>query len=163
MCENFNDFRTHLLQIDTKALQHAGGNALTGRAISWTSSDTTVAQVTATGVVTGVRIGTATVTATSEGKSASAAVRVTTGPVDHIVITPGAVTGLRAGHSAQLSASAVDANGDVISGSTFTWHSNSTYVATVSSTGLVVGVHSGSTTITATYSGKTGSAAVSVR
>ena len=147
----------------TPTLKDAGGNALTGRAISWTSSDTTVAQVTATGVVTGVRIGTATVTATSEGKSASAAVRVTTGPVDHIVITPGAVTGLRAGHSAQLSASAVDANGDVISGSTFTWHSNSTYVATVSSTGLVVGVHSGSTTITATYSGKTGSAAVSVR
>lgn len=147
----------------TPTLKDAGGNILTGRAVSWTSSDTTVARVTPTGVVTGVAIGTATVTATSEGKSASATVRVTTGAVDHIVITPSAVTGLRAGHSMQLSASAVDANGDVISGSTFTWHSNSTYVATVSSTGLVVGVRSGSTTITATYSGKTGSAAVSVR
>ena len=136
---------------------------LTGRTVTWTSSDTTKARVSTAGVITGVRVGAATITASSEGRAATASVTVTTGPVDHIVITPSSVTNLRAGHSEQLSASAVDANGDVIAGATFTWHSNSTAVATVSSSGLVVGVRTGSTTITATYSGKTGSASVSVR
>jgi uncharacterized protein YjdB len=144
-------------------LKDAGGNVLAGRTVTWISSDTTKARVSSTGVVTAVRIGTATITATSEGRSASASVTVVTGPVDHVVITPSSVTGLRAGQNVQLSASALDANGDVISGARFTWHSNSTAVATVSSSGLVVGVRTGSTTITATYSGKTGSASVSVR
>lgn len=147
----------------TPTIKDAAGNVLAGRAITWTSSDTTVARVSGNGTVTGVRIGAATVTATSEGKSASAAVSVTTGSVDHIVITPASISGLRAGHSAQLSAAAVDANGDVISGATFTWRSNNTNVAIVSTSGLVIGVRTGSTTVTATYSGKTGSASVSVR
>ncbi len=147
----------------TPTLKDAGGNILTGRTITWISSDTTVARVSSTGVVTGVRLGSATVTATSEGKSASAAVSVIAGPLDHVVITPTSITNLRAGHSAQLSASAVDANGDAITGVTFTWHSNNTAIATVTSTGLVIGVRTGTTTVTATYAGKTGSASVSVR
>lgn len=147
----------------TPTVKDAAGNVLTGRTVSWSSSDTTVARVSSSGVVTGVRIGTATVTATSEGKAASATVNVIPGSVDHIAITPNSITNLRAGHSAQLVASAVDANGDVISGAAFTWRSNNTFIATVSSSGLVVGVRTGSTTVTATYSGKTGSASVSVR
>jgi uncharacterized protein YjdB len=147
----------------TSTLKDLSGNMLTGRTVTWTSSDTTKVRVSTAGVITGVRVGAATITATSEGRAATASVTVTTGPVDHIVITPSSVTNLRAGHSEQLSASAVDANGDVIAGATFTWHSNSTAVATVSSSGLVVGVRTGSTTITAMYSGKTGSASVSVR
>jgi uncharacterized protein YjdB len=63
----------------------------------------------------------------------------------------------------QLFAAAVDVNGDTISTATFTWHSGNTYVATVSSTGRVTAVHSGRTTITATFSGKTGSASISVK
>jgi uncharacterized protein YjdB len=144
-------------------LKDAGGNVLTGRVITWKSSDTTVASVSSAGVVTAVRIGPATITATSEGKSANASVTVTTGPVDHIVIFPTSVTNLRAGRTAQLTAMAVDANGDTITGAAFTWKSGNTGIATVSSTGVVTGVHSGTTSITATFSGKSGSASVQVR
>lgn len=147
----------------TATLKDASGNVLTGRTIMWSSSDTTIARVSTTGVVTAVGLGAAVITAASEGKSASTAVTVTTGPVDHIVISPSSIDNLRVGRTTQLSATAVDANGDVISGATFTWYSNSTYVAIVSSTGLATGVHSGTTTITATYSGKTGSVSVRVR
>jgi len=144
-------------------VKDAGGTVLTGRTINWTSADTTIARVSSTGVVTARNLGMTSITATSEGKSASATLTVTTGPVDHIVITPGSITNLREGHSAQLAATAVDANGDTIPGAVFTWRSNNSYIAVVSSTGKVTGVHSGSTTITATFSGKTGSASVQVR
>jgi len=147
----------------TATLKDAGGSVLTGRSVAWASSDTTIARVSSTGVVTAVRIGTATVTATSEGKSGGTVVRVTTGPVDHVVISPSSVTNLRAGQTAQLTATAMDVNGDVVTGVSFTWHSNSTAVATVNASGLVVAVRTGTTTITATTSSKTGSATVSVR
>ena len=144
-------------------LKDASGNVLTGRTISWSSSDTTIARVSRSGMVTAINLGAAVITATSEGKSASAPVTVATGPVDHIVISPSSIDNLRVGRTTQLLATAVDANGDTIAGAAFTWHSNSTYVATVSSTGRVTGVHSGTTTITAAFSGKTGSVSVRVR
>lgn len=54
----------------------AGGAALSGRTVTWTSSDPAVATVSAAGVVTGATPGTATVTATSEGKTGTAAVTI---------------------------------------------------------------------------------------
>jgi hypothetical protein len=61
-------------------LKDASGNALTGRTITWTSSANAVATVSATGNVTGVTLGSATITATAEGKSATAAVSVLRDP-----------------------------------------------------------------------------------
>ena len=56
------------------------GTSLSGRAITWISSDIGVASVSATGLVTGVAVGSATITATSEGKSGSAVITVTPRP-----------------------------------------------------------------------------------
>jgi uncharacterized protein YjdB len=147
----------------TATVKDANGTVVTDRPVAWTTSNAAVASVTQAGVVKALAAGSATISATSEGSSGSAVVTVTPAVVDHIVITPSSVDNLRAGHSTQLSATAVDANGNAIAGATFTWHSNSTSIATVSSSGNVTGVHSGTTTITATFSGKTGSASVRVR
>lgn len=144
-------------------LKDAGGNVLSGRTVTWSTADSTVARVSGSGVVTAVGLGTTTITAASEGKSATAAVTVAPGPVDRVLVSPTSISNLRGGHTAQLSATAVDANGDVITGAVFTWHSDNVFVAVVSSKGVVTGVHSGTTTITATFSGKTGSASVRVR
>lgn len=62
----------------TATLKDAAGAVLSGRAISWTSSNAASVSVSATGVVTGVATGSATITATSEGKSASALMTVPT-------------------------------------------------------------------------------------
>jgi uncharacterized protein YjdB len=70
-------------------LTDAFGNTLSGRAVTWTSSDPAVATVGNYGLVTGVVAGTATITATSEGKSGTAAVTVTA-----TTTNPGTVTGL---------------------------------------------------------------------
>jgi len=53
------------------------GNAISGLAITWTSSATSIASVDAAGIVTGVAAGNALVTASVSGKSASAAITVT--------------------------------------------------------------------------------------
>lgn len=55
----------------------AAGNVLTDRAVTWTSSNAGIATVDQFGVVRGVRKGTVTITATSEGKFGTASIRVT--------------------------------------------------------------------------------------
>lgn len=64
----------------TATLKDASGNTLTGRTITWTSANTAVATVSASGLATGVAVGSTTVTATSEGKSATANVVVSPNP-----------------------------------------------------------------------------------
>jgi hypothetical protein len=55
----------------------SAGAPLTGRAVVWSTSSAATATVSDSGVVTGRALGTATITATSEGRSASAEVTVT--------------------------------------------------------------------------------------
>ncbi|HEX9547363.1 MAG TPA: right-handed parallel beta-helix repeat-containing protein, partial [Acidimicrobiales bacterium] len=58
----------------------AAGTVLTGRVVTWASSASLVAAVTGTGLVTGLALGAATITATSEGQSGTAAITVTVLP-----------------------------------------------------------------------------------
>jgi uncharacterized protein YjdB len=60
----------------TATLQDASGNVLTGRVVAWSSSNTQVATVNQSGVVTAQREGDTTITAASEGKSGTASVQV---------------------------------------------------------------------------------------
>src|SRR5207247_6478799 len=60
----------------TATLKDATGNPLAGRVVSWASSNVSVATVNGSGLVTGVATGSATITATSEGKSGTAVVTV---------------------------------------------------------------------------------------
>jgi len=64
------------LQLTATSLDSTGSTLL-GRAVIWTSSNTARATVSNTGVVTGVALGSVTITATSEGKSGSVALTVT--------------------------------------------------------------------------------------
>lgn len=89
------------------SLADASGNPLTGRTVTWSTTAGTVATVSLGGLVTAVGPGTATITATSEGKSGSAAITVADGgqlPVTggtveaaggavKVVVPGGAVTG----------------------------------------------------------------------
>ena len=60
----------------TATLRDAGGNTLTGRTVTWSSSNPLTAGVSGLGLVTGLLTGTATITATSEGQSGSATLTV---------------------------------------------------------------------------------------
>lgn len=60
----------------TASVRDEAGNPLTGRAITWSSTEPAVATVSDGGNVTAVGAGSATITASSEGKSGSATVTV---------------------------------------------------------------------------------------
>src|SRR6058998_1216517 len=72
----------------TATPEDANGNPLSGRTVSWSSGSSAFATVSGSGLVTGVAAGSATITATSEGQSGSASVRVT--PVEATVTLVGA-------------------------------------------------------------------------
>jgi hypothetical protein len=64
----------------TATPRDASGNALNGRAVTWSSGNTARATVNTTGLVMGVTEGSVTITATSEGRSGTATVTVVPPP-----------------------------------------------------------------------------------
>ena len=139
----------------------SAGTVLTGRTVTWASSNSGIASVSGSGFVTGVTVGAATITATSEGKSGTAALTVTNVPVASVTVSPASAS-VPAGQTVQLTATLKDANGNTLTGRTVTWSSDNTAVATVSGSGLVSGVVAGAATITATSEAKTGTSAITV-
>ncbi len=145
----------------TAVPEDSTASPLSGRAVAWGTSNAAAGSVDAKGLVTGVAVGSTTITATSEGKSGTATVTVTNVPVASVVVTPASPT-IQVGATAQLSATPKDANGNVLTGRVVTWASGNTAVATVSGSGLVTGVAAGSANITATSEGKSGTATATV-
>jgi uncharacterized protein YjdB len=139
----------------------AAGNTLTGRVVTWSSSNTTIATVNASGLVTGRAAGSATITATSEGKSGTATVTVTLVPVATVTVSPASAS-IQVGATQQFSAVTKDSAGNTLTGRVVVWSSSNTTIATVNGSGVVTGVAAGTATITATSEGKSGTATVTV-
>jgi uncharacterized protein YjdB len=142
----------------------ANNNVLAGRVITWSSSNTAISTVSASGLVTAVAAGSATITASSEGKTGSAAITVSAPapvPVASVSVSPATAT-LQVGDTLQLSAVTRDANNNVLTGRVVSWNSGDIAVATVSGSGLVTSRAAGSTQITASSESKTGNASITV-
>ena len=137
------------------------GRVLDGRGILWTSSNNSVFTVVTTGPsnvkITGRAAGSARLIATSEGKSASMALTVGTAPVQTVTVSLAQPT-LLPGQTTQATATLTDAVGNVLTGRTVTWASLDPTIASVSATGVVTAVATGSVIIRATSEGKTGDA-----
>ncbi len=145
----------------TVVLRDANGNVLTGRPITFTSSNNSVATVDAGGVVTAVGPGVATITATSGTASGSAGITVALVPVASVSVALGNGT-LFVGASTQAVADLRDANNNVLTGRVVTWVSSNPSVATVSNSGGVVAVGPGTASITGSSGGQSGSASITV-
>ena len=145
----------------TAVTKDSTGNTLTGRVVTWASSNTAVATVSTSGVVSGMAAGSATITATSETKSGIAAVTATNVPVASVTVSPASAS-LLVGATQQFTAVSKDSAGNTLTGRTVTWASSNTAVAMVSASGLATGVASGPATITATSEGQSGTAALTI-
>ena len=133
----------------------------TDKSVTWSSSDATVATVSQTGEVTGVKKGTATITVTTNdgGKTATCTVtviaRVASVSLDKNTLE------LAEGEFATLVATVLPENANEKS---VTWSSSDEAVAKVDQTGKVTAVKKGTATITVTTTdgGKTASCTVTV-
>ncbi|WP_396220863.1 beta strand repeat-containing protein [Gemmatimonas sp.] len=114
--------------------------------VTWRTSAATVATVSAAGVVAGVALGTATITAVSVGDTtlrATATVNVV--PIVRAVAVTPITASLFINGTQQLSATVT---ADAGAAQTVTWRSSNPAAATVSATGLVTAVGLGSAAIT---------------
>ena len=142
----------------TATTYDAGLNVLTGRGITWTTSNAAVATVDASGLVTAKSGGTATITATSEGKSDACQLTVSALPVATISIAAGQ-TSIPQNGTTTLVATTKDANGTVVTGRQITWQTSDENVVRLGSTSgssvQVTGGLADKATITATSEGAT--------
>jgi len=138
--------------------------------VSWTSADNTIAQVSnvsgSNGLVTGLGVGSTSITATLNGTSSSATVTVTPAVLSSISVTPGS-SSIAKGTTVKLTATGNYSDGSTQDLTTqVSWTSADNTVAQVAnvsgSNGLVTGLGVGSTTIIATFNGTSGSTTVTV-
>jgi Big-like domain-containing protein len=148
----------------TATTRDANNNVLTGRAITWSSSNPGVATVSSSGLVTAIAVGSVQIIAACEGKSGAATLTVnnpTPIAVASVSVTL-ANSSLTPGLTTQATATTRDANNNVLTGRSIAWNSSNNALATVSASGLVTALAVGSVQITATSEGKTGSANLAV-
>src|SRR6266496_1408182 len=99
----------------TATPKDANGNPLSGRTVTWATSNAAVASVSGNGLVTGGAAGTATITASSEGQNGTAAITVTLVPVASVSVSPASATMLL-GQTVQMTATPKDASGSPLAG-----------------------------------------------
>lgn len=137
------------------------GNTIRNKRVSFSSSNSAVATVTAEGNVLAVAVGTATISATADGKSASVPVTVTPEQAATVTISPSTVT-LRRTNTRQFTAVARNSQNVVISGRTFRWASSNSAIASVDQNGTVTALAPGNVIVSAESDQTTGTANVIV-
>ncbi len=124
------------------------GGSVSGVSVMWSSSDTSIAIVTQSGLVTALRNGTVTIRAAASGLEVRAAITVAVPVAATISVSPDTVD-ISAGQTHQLVASVRERSGQPIADADVSWSSNDASVATVNDAGLVTALKSGKATITA--------------
>ena len=136
------------------------GDVVTGRAVVWTSDNPAVATVNG-GFVTTSKTGVATITATVDGVKGTAKVTVIPGAVATVTVTAPSNT-LSVKATMQLTATAMDDQGNTVPIQNFLWSTSNINIATVFGSGLVTGKRIGVVTITAQTGGVSGSVTIDV-
>ena len=133
----------------------------TDKSVIWKTSNPAVATVSENGLVMAVAAGTATVTATSGGKSGSCNVTVEAAviPVTEVTLDKSQLT-LWVGETYELTATVKPDNA---TDKTVVWSSSNPEVAEVVANGTVIAHVEGEATITATAGGKSATCTVTVR
>lgn len=130
--------------------------------VKWVSATASTATIDNQGVATGLALGTTTISASYGGQSAKTTLTVVAAPLVSIVVTP-ANPSISKGTTQQFVAMGAFADMTMRDISTLvTWSSMDMAIATISAQGLATGVGVGSSTISASLMGQTGTTLLSV-
>ena len=130
-------------------------------AVTWASENPNIVTVNPQGTITAIAPGSATVTAFSEGISASVQIEVGSPSVAQLEIQPSVIS-LTAGDTQSLQVIATDSKNREISGLPVSWKSKKPSTVTVDAEGLATAKAPGTATITATVQDKTVSVQITV-
>jgi hypothetical protein len=136
------------------------GQVMQGLAVVYSTDNASVATVGTDGMVRGVGPGTANITATHGGSTATVKVTVTAQAMQ--VKVPNATMGLVVGEAAPAGAQVLGAHGQVVQGAVPVFSSDNPGVATVGTDGVVRGVTPGTATIRASYGASSATVQVTV-
>src|SRR5439155_770440 len=129
---------------------------------SWVSSNTTVATITSAGLASGAAQGTSQISATSAGVTGSTTLTVGPPVLVSIAVTPANPT-IGKQTTQQFTATGRNSDGSTVDlTSSATWSSSNTSVATITAGGLATGVAPGTSQISASSAGITGSTTLTV-
>jgi hypothetical protein len=138
----------------------SGGGSITGATATTNASGIATVGSWQLGASLGANTLTATVGTTTLKTTFTAT--ATAGAAATVTLTPATIPNLSPGQTQQLTARVADGSGNVLTNPPLQFTTSSSDVATVSNTGLVTAVSSGTATITATSGSATGSVAVTV-
>ncbi len=128
----------------------------------WSSQNSSVANINETGVISALNPGSAVMTAELDGISGETTVSVEAASIVSIAVTP-KQSSTAAGASIQLQATAYFNNGTFQNTtSQAVWQSQDTTIASVSESGLLLGVKEGSTTISASLGNVSGNTTITI-
>lgn len=138
----------------------ASANVLEDLDVTWSSSDDAIATVDQTGTVTAVALGSVQVRATLDDLFGAAEITVVA-PAASVVVDPDMLT-LGQGVSAQLTATALDANGEEVPDREAIWTSSAPDTVEVDEDGMITALVVGTATVTAEIDGLSASASITV-
>jgi hypothetical protein len=141
------------------AVLFATGDTLTAGALTWSTLDPQAVSVTQQGALTTISNGTARIVAVHDAFADTVLVTVLQ-LASTVSVSPSAPS-LNVGDTLRFLATARDANGNVVSHAA-SWSSGSASVLSINSTGLATAVSAGTSLVTATVDGASGSTTTTI-
>ncbi|KAA6457835.1 hypothetical protein DYQ86_20910 [Acidobacteria bacterium AB60] len=153
-------------QLKATGTYNNGTTADISSQVSWSSSNTGVATVSASGMLSAVAAGSSTITASMNGVNGTTSLTVTAPgsgkTLSSIAITPANATFV-VGGTQQFTATGSYSDGSTADlTATATWSVTNTGVATITAAGLATGVSAGTASVSAVAQGVTGTASFTV-